>query len=196
MAVIAALTFASVPFVASPPIHWAMIRAPGEGREVGRVLRDAPLVEGIAAVDDEPDGEDDDGRAEREQGEDLAALGARRRLGFIVAPQLMVMAAEPESVRVPNRAEMMGVIGVNWPVTRTEITLPGAWLEQVLPVHAPEGGVPAGGASTHDMYVFETVPKGDIIRLAAAGDVREQRRVVGRADGPPLVPQAGSLEPR
>ena len=52
----------------------------------------------------------------------------------------MVMVAAPASVRLPNRFEMIGVMGVNAAVTRTEITLPGAWNEQLDPVQAPDGG--------------------------------------------------------
>ena len=53
-----------------------------------------------------------------------------------------------------------------------------------MPVHAPEGGFRLGRASTHDMYAFETVPNGDIIRLAAVATSRKERRVVRWADRP------------
>ena len=96
----------------------------------------------------------------------------------------MSMEAEPDRVRTPNSWLMKGVSGSNAAVTRTEITSPGAWFEQVVPVHVPVGVVPSGGASTQLMLVLSTLPKGAIIRLAALGDVGQQGGVVGGTDRP------------
>ena len=75
---IAARTLASVPFVVSPSIQVATIRAPASAAKSDAFWDVATLDEGVAAVDDERGGEDDDGRAEREQGEDLASIAAVR----------------------------------------------------------------------------------------------------------------------
>jgi hypothetical protein len=109
---------------------------------------------------------------------------------------LIVMVAAPASVRVPKKFEMIGVMGVNEAVTRTEMTLPGAWKEQLDPVQAPVGGVPAGGAWTHAMCAAPTAPKGDIIRFAALVMCDSSAASFAGQTGPPAFPQAGSVEPR
>src|SRR3954451_19687418 len=111
-------------------------------------------------------------------------------------PQLIVMVAEPDSVRDPNRALMIGVSGTSFAVTRTEMTLPAAWNEQVVPVQAPVGGVPAGGARTHAISAAETLPNGAIIRLAAVVTWASSVVSLPGQTGPPPVPHAGSALPR
>ena len=173
-----------------------MIRAPGECGHVGAVLRRATLEEGVAAVDDQGDGKDDDDHAEREECKDLAARASRARVdaGHRFPPQLMTMDVDADIEIAPTICARIGVIGRNVPATRTEATLPAALLVQVLPVQLPVGVPPLGSHRTKTSDDV-TVANGEIIRLAALMTSVFMAVAVAGQSGPPALPQPGSLTP-